>query len=101
MSLFGATISQRGSSNCSAKTLTLNPAGALGTKPFGGVLSSGAFVADLVENGGGNFGFFPSVTWAGKIEGTKSRAPNRAPNTIPLRMRDMKSPQKVASWNAH
>src|SRR5215813_9033416 len=86
----GATISQRGSSNSSAKMLTLNPAGTVGIKPFGGEVSSGALVADLVAKGAGNLGFLPSVTWADKIEGRIRSNPNK----IALCSRNMESPQK-------
>jgi hypothetical protein len=59
MSLFGATMSQRGLLNSLAKTLILNPAGTVGRNPIGGLTLLGEFATDFVAYGDGRIGFFP------------------------------------------
>jgi hypothetical protein len=48
ISLFGATISQRGLLNPVANTLILNPGGTLGRNPSGGLTLLGEFADDFV-----------------------------------------------------
>src|SRR6267154_1146406 len=72
MSLFGATISQRGRLNPAAKTFILNPAGTLGRNPSGGLTLLGEFADDFVAYGAGNTGFFPRVNCADIITGAQS-----------------------------
>jgi hypothetical protein len=72
ISLFGATMSQRGLLNPVAKTLVLNPAGTVGRKPSGGLTLLGELADDFVAYGDGKAGFFPWVNCAEIKAGTHS-----------------------------
>ena len=71
MSPFGAIVSHRGRWKFFANIFTRNPCGTVGKNPGGGVRFSGPLPADFVANGAGIFGFWPCVTCAGAIDGTK------------------------------
>src|SRR5271155_121956 len=80
MSPSGAVARNRTSLNPVANTFTLNPLGAVGKKPSGGLTTSGAFPAERVANGSGNTGDFPLVTCAA-APALKIAAPNAMPAT--------------------
>ena len=71
MSPLGATVSQRGYLKSLANTFTRKPGGTVGKKPAGGFVPLGPLPADFVSKGGGNLGFCPCVTCAGKLAARK------------------------------